>query len=84
MGLRQRIQTGVCRRRRVTGLRPHNAIEPGNIRTTNAPLSLILSMTADHHRQRATPFVLASKTAVQDALGAKTSIANFRSAEGQL
>ena len=46
-----RIQTGVCRRRRVSGLPPHDAIEPGNIRTTNAPLSSISTMTACHHRQ---------------------------------
>ena len=44
-----RIQTGVCRRRRVTGLPPHDAIEPGNIRTTSAPLSPTPLMTADHH-----------------------------------
>ena len=77
-----RIQTGVCRRRRVSGLRPHNAIEPGNIRTTNAPLSRILSMTADHHGRGTTPFVIAWEATVNDALGAKTSVANISSAEG--
>ena len=39
-------------------------------------------MTANHHGQRATPFVVASKSTVHDALGAKTLITISRSAEG--
>ena len=47
------MQTGVCRRHRVSGLWPHDAVELGNIRTTSAPLSSIPLMTADHHGQGA-------------------------------
>ena len=83
-GRRKRLPPGLVgyHRRRLPGVSEPDAIEVRNIRSTSAPLSLTLSMTADHHGQRATPFVLASKTTILDALGAKTSIIIFRSAEG--
>ena len=43
------MQTRVRRRRTLTGLPEPDTVEAGTIRTKSAALSLIPSMTADHH-----------------------------------